>query len=111
VTETILRALIESGERWDDPSEDLLFDLLSDIEAGEGSFLIVERAADVNGQTYSQALHLEDGRYAVEHREGSAERHYATTVADFRAAHAVLTGWAFDMAGWQDTASWDRVSQ
>jgi hypothetical protein len=62
VTETILRALIESGERWDDPSEDLLFDLLSDIEAGEGSFLIVERAADVNGQTYSQALHLEDGR-------------------------------------------------
>jgi hypothetical protein len=66
--------LTDSGERWEDPSEDLLFDPLSDIETGEGSFLIVERVAHVNGQTYCQAQRLEDGRYALEHREDSAER-------------------------------------
>ena len=51
----VLRALPEVGQSWDDPSEDLLFMLLDDIERGEGSFLIVERTTDPSGQTYAQA--------------------------------------------------------
>jgi hypothetical protein len=39
----------------DDPSGDLLFILLQDIEAGEGSFRIVERTTDPGGRTYAQA--------------------------------------------------------
>jgi len=30
-TQPVLRAIMESGDTWDDPSEDLLFILLEDI--------------------------------------------------------------------------------
>jgi len=76
----ILRAIPETGQSWDDPSEDLLFILLGDIEAGEGSFLIIERTTDPTGHTYAQALRNPDGSYIVEHREGDAEHHYGTVV-------------------------------
>src|SRR5215472_17740047 len=83
----ILRAIPEVGQQWDDPSEDLLFILLQDIEAGEGTYLIVERTTDHSGETYAQALRRDDGTYVVEHREGDADHHYGTTVANMRAAH------------------------
>jgi hypothetical protein len=106
---TILRAIPEVGQHWDDPSEDLLLILLQDIEAGEGSFLIVERTTDPSGHTYAQARRCDDGSYVVEHREGDAGHHYGTTVADMRAAHQLLTGWAFQLPGWSDQATWSQV--
>ncbi|MEU4392913.1 hypothetical protein [Kribbella sp. NPDC023855] len=105
----VLRAITEDGGRWDDPSEDLLFDLLLDIENGSGSFLIVERTSDPHKQTYAQAARRDDGSYVVEHREGSAERHYGTEVADMRTAHKLLTGWAFDLPAWDDEVQWTPV--
>ncbi|MEI8407379.1 MULTISPECIES: hypothetical protein [unclassified Kribbella] len=105
----ILRAITESNERWDDPSEDLLFELLSDVERGEGNYLIIERTTDASGHTYAQALRCEDGSYVVEHREGSADRHYGTSVADMRAAHQLLTGWAFELPGWNHNTQWTPV--
>lgn len=105
----ILRAKTEDDERWDDPSEDLLFELLLDIDKGFGSFLILEQAADPNAQTYAQVARRDDGSYAVEYREGSADRHYGTTVPDMRTAHKLLAGWAFELAGWKQDAQWTRV--
>jgi hypothetical protein len=105
----MLRAKTEAGDQWDDPSEDLLFELLSDIEAGEGSFVIVELAADSNGQTYAQAARRDDGSYIVEYRDGSADRHYGTAVADMRTAHKLLTGWACEIPGWKQDAQWTLV--
>jgi len=105
----ILRAKPESGETWDDPSEDLLFMLLEDIEAGQGTFLIVERTADASGQTYGQVLRCDDGSYIVEHREGDSQHHYGTVAPDMRAAHELLTGWAFEIPGWNDGMSWKAV--
>jgi hypothetical protein len=87
----------------------LLFILLQDIEAGEGSFLIVERTTDLSGHTYAQVLRRDDGSYVVEHREGDADHHYGATVADMRAAHHLLTGWAFQLPGWSDQATWSQV--
>ncbi|WP_344161560.1 hypothetical protein [Kribbella yunnanensis] len=104
-----LRASSESGDTIDDPSEDALFLMLGDVEAGESSFLIVDRLADASGQTYAQALRNADGSYVVEYRDGSADRHYGTLVADVRSAHRLLTGWAFEVPGWRATARWDRV--
>jgi hypothetical protein len=109
-TDPILRAYPENGPVWDDPSEDLLFELFRDIEAGEGTFLIVKRATDPNGQVYAQALRREDGSYVVEHREGDAEHHYGTVVADMRAAHQLLTGWAFGLPDWDQGTSWSTVA-
>lgn len=102
----ILRAIPEVGQTWDDPSEDLLFMLLEDIEAGEGTYVIVERTSDSSGQSYAQAARRDDGSYIVEHREGDADHHYATVAVDMRAAHALLTGWAFQLDGWRDQANW-----
>lgn len=105
----VLRAITEDDERWDDPSEDLLFELLLDIENGQGGFLIVEMTADATGQTYAQAARGDDGSYVVEHREGSADRHYGTVVADMRAAHQLLTGWAFKLPAWNQNVQWSQV--
>jgi hypothetical protein len=104
-----LRAYPENGPPRDDPSEDLLLQLLQDIEAGQGTFLIVSKTIDNSGQTYAQTLRCEDGSYVVEHREGTAEKHYGTTVSDLRAAHALLTGWAFERPDWDAGNSWSPV--
>ncbi len=106
----ILRATPEEGETWDDPSEDLLFMLFEDIEEGQaGSFLIVERLTDPNGQTYGQVLRHDDGSYTVEYRDGGADRHWGTGAVDFRAAHELLTAWAFERDGWRELATWEQV--
>ena len=108
-TDPILRACPEHGPSFDNPSEDLLFLLLEDIEAGEGTFLIVERVVDPSGQTYAQTLLLENGSYVVEHREGDSAHHYGTVVPDMRAAHALLTGWAFELPSWNSGVTWSAV--
>lgn len=105
----ILRAIPEVGRSWDDPSEDQLFKLLESIEAGEGSFLIVERTTDPSGNTYAQVKREKDGSYVVEHRDGDAAHHYGTVVPDMRTAYQMLTGWAFQRPGWGDRASWSKV--
>jgi len=46
----ILRALTDSGETWDDPSEGLLFEILGDVERCEDDcWLLVERLSEVPG--------------------------------------------------------------
>jgi hypothetical protein len=105
----ILRAILEGGETWDDPSEDRLLMLLEGIEAGEGTFLIVERTTDPTGNTYAQALRRDGGSYTVEHREGDADHHYGTVAPDMRTAHQLLTGWASQLPGWEEGPTWSPV--
>lgn len=105
----ILRATTERGDTIDDPSEDLLFMLFEDVEQGGGGYLIVDALTDETGQTYAQTSRNKDGSYVVEYRAGSAERHYGTTAADMRTAHALITGWAFDLDGWRESAEWERM--
>lgn len=106
----MLRAMTESGESWNDPSEDALFMFLEDVERGEEKFLIVERLADSTGQTYIQSARNDDGSYVVEYRDGSADQHFSTSVADVRAAHALITSWAFAEPHWRDSFEWSRIS-
>lgn len=105
----ILRAIKEAGDSYDDPSEDLLFMLLEDIDHGEGTWVIVERLSDPTQQTYAQVLRVNSDSWVVEHRAGSADTHFGTMVRGLRQAHALLTGWAFDLDGWQQGATWSRV--
>ncbi|WP_233558020.1 hypothetical protein [Tessaracoccus antarcticus] len=108
-TDVELRATTESGDIIDNPSEDALFMMLEEIESGEGSYLIVEFLADRSGQTYAQTSRSSDGSYVVEYRDGSAERHYGTTVEDMRASHALITAWTFQIPGWRDSATWEQI--
>ena len=78
MTGAVLRATSESGDVLDDPSEDALFTMFQDLEAGQGTFLIVESLADASGQTFVQAARGDDGTYVVEYRQGSADQHFQT---------------------------------
>jgi hypothetical protein len=109
MTEPMLRALTGSGQTWDDPSEDLLFELLSDIETGEEELLIVERTADKTGQTYAQVCRADDGRYQVEHRDGDPGHHFQAFTADKRFAHSLITAWAFELPGWREAVAWEPL--
>jgi DNA-binding IclR family transcriptional regulator len=100
---------MESGAIWDDPSEDLLFELLSDIERGDESFIVVEQLHDHTGQTYAQAIRDAQSRWIVERREGSSASHFGTTFEKMREAHAVLTAWAHQLPNVLDRASWERI--
>lgn len=89
---TTLRAQKESGQMWDDPSEDLLFMLIESVDRGDEAFLIIERLADSTGQSHVHSVRNSDGTFEVERREGTPDRHYATRVADMPAAAAIRKG-------------------
>ena len=97
VSAPVVRAILESGATWEDPSEDLLFMLLTDIEDGDETFVIVERPSDESGQTYAQVIRGDGGEWILERRDGDRDRHYRTTFEDLREAHATLTAWAFEL--------------
>ncbi len=105
----LLRAQVESGSTWDDPSDERLYELLRDIERGREQFLVVDRTVDPSGQTYAQAIRS-DGQWLLERRDGSADQHYSATFDDLSAIHAALKAWAFELPGWQNAAPWERTS-
>jgi hypothetical protein len=105
----ILRAITGSGETWDDPSEDLLFELLTDIEAGDDEFVIVERTTDPSGNTNAQVCRTADGLFQVEHRDGGPGEHFQAFTPDKRLAHSVLTAWSFDLPGWREGLPWEPL--
>lgn len=106
MTEPILRATTEQGQMWDDPSVDLLYELLLDIERKEELFVIVERLDD--DQEFMQVVRLTDDSYLVERRTGSAESHVHAFSSDRQLIHGVLARWAFRIEaggaiGWDGT--------
>ncbi|WP_207307649.1 hypothetical protein [Arthrobacter sp. S39] len=107
--QSVLKAFNESGQTWEDPSEDLLFMLLEDIERGDEKFLIVERLADATQQTYIQSARNDDGTYVVEYRDGSPQEHFGTNVDDMRSAHALIAAWAIELPKWSESAIWSRI--
>jgi hypothetical protein len=110
MTDPMLRAHTESGQSWDDPSEDLMFELLSDIERGTEQFFIIERKADSSGETYAQVIESVGGGWRLERRDGSADRHFGVDLTDKGEVHAALVAWAFELPGWETHVGWQRLS-
>ena len=104
-----LRATSELGDEVEDPTEDALLLMFQDLEAGKGSFLIVEALTDPSGQTFVQAARGGDGTYIVEYRQGSEDQHFQASAPDFREAHALVTMWAFGIPGLHERATWSRI--
>ena len=105
-----LRATSELGDEVEDPTEEALLLMFQDLEAGKGSFLIVEALTDPSGQTFVQAARGGDGTYVVEYRQGGADQHFRTAARDFSEAHVLVTIWAFGRPGLHERAVWTRVS-
>ncbi len=102
----MLRAVLDSGVTWDDPSEDLLYELLADVDRGEEQYVIVERTLDEAGQTYAQVVKDDRTGWIVERREGGPEAHFSVSVPGLVEAHHILTSWAFELP---DETSWEQV--
>ncbi|ONM47461.1 hypothetical protein [Nocardia donostiensis] len=73
--------------------------------ADPNPYLIAEKADQVYIQTYR---HSEDD-FALEYRDGSADRHFATTVNGADEVAALIWGWANDDRTRLDTLQWSRL--
>lgn len=98
-----LRVETSQGERHEEPSEDLLFILMEDLQQ-EQDYFIVEDARDTAGQTYAQVMRVDAG-YLMERRRGSEDTHEHATSADLRQVHEDLTTWAFGIQR-ENVLSW-----
>lgn len=99
-----LRARTESGATWDDRSEDLIFELLSDVERGDETYFVVEQLADSSGQTYIQVIQDGHAGWTVERREGGPDRHFTITVPRLGQAHHTMTACAFGLPSFQSSS-------
>ena len=105
-----LRALTDGGVMLEDPSDAELLGLLEDINAGEGTALVVERVDDPTGQTYVQVLRTESGLgWEVEYRAGRPDKHFRTVVGDVESVHHLVAGWALERPDWLRSVRWTRV--
>lgn len=104
-TPPILRLQTESGESWDDPSEDAMFEFMGDLGPGNGWLEVVR----IGNQDAGDALRVirddELECFDIDLRQGSSPRRSRGLA--FRAAHEVLTRWAFDLPDWDGRVSWD----
>ncbi|MFE7894681.1 DUF6891 domain-containing protein [Streptomyces sp. NPDC057412] len=98
----------ENWERHVRVSADELEGLVRRI-GGEGDrFLIVQRIPDLPDD-FAQVWHQAGGAYTVEHRDGSADRHFQATADTAEAVSAALTGWARRKARWDEDLTWSRL--
>lgn len=89
MTEPILRATDPTGESYDDPSEDALFEFMGDLQSA-GPSLRVERLEEARLGEWAQVALNENGLYVFE----SSER--VRYVSSLRTIHGFLMRWAFD---------------
>ncbi|MET8625940.1 hypothetical protein ABZW30_19670 [Kitasatospora sp. NPDC004669] len=79
--------------------------LVRRIGAGADSFLVVQRIPDLP-DVYIQMCHKDGGDYTLEHRDGSAARHFEVRVDGPEPVVAAMTGWARQEPGWGDGLDW-----
>ena len=84
---------MSSGAEWEDPSEDLLFELLGDIERGEEDSLTLERL-DEDDHPKVRLARSAGGDWVAE-MDPLGTGVVPQSWTDMRAAHAWLTSWAF----------------
>ncbi|MEU1206310.1 hypothetical protein [Nocardia sp. NPDC005825] len=71
-----------------------------------GPYLIAETADQVYIQTYRHP----DGHYDVEYRDGSPDKHFATTANDPRIVADLIWGWATGDRSGFDALDWQRLT-
>ncbi|WP_143230803.1 DUF2199 domain-containing protein [Actinosynnema sp. ALI-1.44] len=99
-------------QAWADPSEEQLFDLISELNL-RNQYMIVDRVGAPNDQYYIQ-LRISDELdfYDIEYRDGSPDTHFTAVVDrdnEFAAQELVsrvITQWAFERDGWREALPW-----
>jgi hypothetical protein len=106
----LLRASTGRGERWDDPSIDMLFELISDLERGDEEFFIVEQL-DGSAANWFRVTRVVSGEYLMERNERSMLM--SATTRNKRWVHAAVVDWAHGISnsahevhGWEEGLNW-----
>jgi hypothetical protein len=82
----------ENGTRWPDPSEDLLFMLIGELDHADNTHLVIEPAGEPANWYASVGL-LEDGSYEVECRDPRYREHELTVETEIGPIAQQLAGW------------------
>ncbi|SER18249.1 hypothetical protein SAMN05216188_108234 [Lentzea xinjiangensis] len=95
----------EGGERHVRVPAGELAGLVRRIGAEADRFLVVQRIPDLP-DVFVQVWHETGGDYAIEHRDGAADRHFEAVADGPGAVAAAITGWARREAGWDSGLTW-----
>ena len=85
----------ENGDHIDDPSEDALCMLISELDHTDNTFVTVQPDDDEPAWYASVSL-LDDGSYEVERRDVGRQEHQLTTHTDRNSIAHDLTIWLAD---------------
>jgi hypothetical protein len=95
----------QGGAKFEDPSVDLLADLLRSRAPGD-AYLILERVDDTPGDPFIQTVADPDGSWVVEYRNSQDEPVFHAETRDADLVRQVLVEWCLDLAGWHDRLTW-----
>ncbi|NUR84039.1 MAG: hypothetical protein HOY71_08125 [Nonomuraea sp.] len=93
----LLKAETENGEFIPEPSEDAIYELITELTAPDNTFVIIEPDQDDPLWFASVAL-LDDGGYEVEYRDPLHRRHEVSTQTDQGRIATELTLWIANTA-------------
>ncbi|MFE9463642.1 DUF6891 domain-containing protein [Streptomyces virginiae] len=103
-----IRIHTERGESYERPALGLLSELVARIGADGDHFVIVERLT-ADPDEYIQVWHDEGGDYQLEHRAGSADRHFRAYLPTAAEAATVMARWARGEEDWDTGPRWERL--
>jgi hypothetical protein len=93
---------------YDDPSAELLWQIISGLSKDGNYCVIVQRVPDASKDgTYIQTAVLADGRYTVEYQDGDLQHHFHAEVENAQSAYEVVEAWASDRPGWREMLGWE----
>ncbi|PBC92903.1 hypothetical protein BX281_0631 [Streptomyces sp. Ag82_O1-15] len=82
----------ESGDRIDDPSEDALFMMISDLDDSDNTFVVVQPDED-DPVWFASVAVLDEGGYEIVRRDTSRNEHEVTTSTSINDIAHDLTVW------------------
>ncbi|MFI8339946.1 hypothetical protein ACIF8W_07670 [Streptomyces sp. NPDC085639] len=98
----------ERGDSYERPALGVLSELVGRIGAVGDRFVIVERLTE-EPDIYIQVWHDEGDGYQLEHRDGSAERHFQAYLPTAAEVVEVMARWARQEKGWDAGPGWQRL--
>ncbi len=82
----------ENGDRIEDPSEDALFMMVSDLDASENTFVVIQPDEE-DPEWFASVAVLDEGGYEIVRRDASRDEHEVTTATSVNDIARDLTVW------------------
>lgn len=103
-----IRIETERGESYERPALAALSELVGRIGADGDHFVVVGRIPD-EPDLYIQVWRDEGADYQLEHRDGSAERHFQVRLPTAAEVVEVMARWARQEKGWDLGPAWELL--